>query len=70
MTDPVLFACQCDVLQAMHAELRGCEEGRRAKPFANRLQAIAQHARRRFPFGKIVRLTTVLAVDGTALVGA
>ena len=70
LKDHVLFARQYGDLQALRAELRGREEGRKAKPSANCLQAIAQHARRWSPFGRMVKLATVLATDGTALVEA
>ena len=66
----MLFARQYDDLQALRADLRGREEGRRAKHSAHHLQAIAQHARRWPPFGRMVKLAIVLAADGSALVGA
>ena len=65
-----IFARQHDDIQALCADLRGREEGRRATLFANRLLAIVRHARRWSPFGRMVKLATVPAVDGTALVGA
>ena len=66
MKELVLFAPQNDDLQALRAELRGREEGSRAKPLAGHCPARTQVV----TFGRMVKLATILAADGTALAGA
>ena len=64
-----MFAQKYGGLQALRASRSSHAEAQGREPNSNRIQAIAQHAKRWSLFGRLIRLAAVLSQDGQSLVG-